>query len=921
MSDSSFGEACIVCGARAMSAIVLAAAVVDPIWDSQLASVVNTFLVALPPAVSVFWFHDGSSPWSVDSDTLQAAVRDGRLRRHLIHVGLEESGGKLTKRAYNLLRNSPTFLSSTVRLTGASHLLFFERDSVACSADPSSARVLYELASRFDYVGAPWLPKVAPWCTKAGVDPERCCCNSGLSLIHVPRLVEMLTKYPPEGDEERAQNDMYLLKNAPLNVARRNTSLKFRVATAAEAARLSVETVWAGGRQEAPFGVHKPWHDLVHAYRNLGSLARVCPALKLLCPYALRGGLGHNNNTKDYKSAERFVRHRVCEEASTAASTMANTAVSNFSNEHSDERGGEHGSIRRLPTSASAAAPTRRGAPSWQQCLQTPEAPCDDGHVAPCASDYESSCLLARLPPWTLPYARTRCCLGCCVRHWLQRRGLSRNEQMWSCAMDDPRVAQYDASGAKDWSPRTWLASSAGETLLGRFVAAPLAHGNAVSWRWSFGSRTDRLWAPNANASVARSRTLIVHGNRASDTYSALRMLLEFAKGHVEVAHPLSRPLLARCAAHMHDSDEVTRGDTSATVTAASGLAMDVEAACCSSPPSETLTLSLVTRDDETGPNAAMAALWQRVRRLVDNAQWFVLNPVLSPCSQASCDGGGMSGRTFSAGTTGHTFGGGMSGGAIHQVRRRAEIGVMPWPLGVYQPTELAAFLTAIQGEEVHLSQRSEMLFCGVSATRGHNARDGARGDYALAYSNPNASASRAAALAALEAAGACGQAVSFAATVPESLDEEAASAARAAQPRATARPAAAGERREALLARLNATPPWTGSLVHGRERAWRYYAALLHARFVAAPAGAGRDTYRFYEAIVLGAVPVVVRSEEELEADSFKLADLPVLLVEQWADATPERLRRAWTAIRCNTSLDTRRAHLPFWIHALIRP
>ena len=97
--------------------------------------------------------------------------------------------------------------------------------------------------------------------------------------------------------------------------------------------------------------------------------------------------------------------------------------------------------------------------------------------------------------------------------------------------------------------------------------------------------------------------------------------------------------------------------------------------------------------------------------------------------------------------------------------------------------------------------------------------------------------------------------------------------------------------------------------------------AALLHARFVAAPAGAGRDTYRMYEAIVLGAIPVMRRSVAELARDRSKLEGLPVLVVSEWDEATPQRLLQAWEAIYRNASFDARRAHLPFWLHALLRP
>lgn len=78
-------------------------------------------------------------------------------------------------------------------------------------------------------------------------------------------------------------------------------------------------------------------------------------------------------------------------------------------------------------------------------------------------------------------------------------------------------------------------------------------------------------------------------------------------------------------------------------------------------------------------------------------------------------------------------------------------------------------------------------------------------------------------------------------------------------------------------------------SAVYARQRltrltTWRY--ATEHA-FVASPIGAGYDCHRTWEALMLGCIPVVSRSPI---APVFE--ELPVLIVDDWADATPARLK-----------------------------
>ena len=60
------------------------------------------------------------------------------------------------------------------------------------------------------------------------------------------------------------------------------------------------------------------------------------------------------------------------------------------------------------------------------------------------------------------------------------------------------------------------------------------------------------------------------------------------------------------------------------------------------------------------------------------------------------------------------------------------------------------------------------------------------------------------------------------------------------------------------------------------RLRTWRYYAALAHSKFVASPEGHGRDCYRTWEAVALGAIPILRRTAGSV-VDAAKFKDVPV--------------------------------------------
>jgi hypothetical protein len=66
------------------------------------------------------------------------------------------------------------------------------------------------------------------------------------------------------------------------------------------------------------------------------------------------------------------------------------------------------------------------------------------------------------------------------------------------------------------------------------------------------------------------------------------------------------------------------------------------------------------------------------------------------------------------------------------------------------------------------------------------------------------------------------------------------------------------------------------------------YLSALARHRFSVCPRGNGVDTHRFWECLYLGGIPVVERSAH---TEYWQRTGLPVVLVDDWAEVTPERL------------------------------
>lgn len=90
------------------------------------------------------------------------------------------------------------------------------------------------------------------------------------------------------------------------------------------------------------------------------------------------------------------------------------------------------------------------------------------------------------------------------------------------------------------------------------------------------------------------------------------------------------------------------------------------------------------------------------------------------------------------------------------------------------------------------------------------------------------------------------------------------------------------------------------------RKHSWK---KMLQYAFVLSPAGNGLDCHRTWEALALGAIPIVKTSP----LDSL-YEGLPVLIVQEWSDITPELLNKTIGDFR-NKEFNYHKLTLEYWL------
>ena len=106
------------------------------------------------------------------------------------------------------------------------------------------------------------------------------------------------------------------------------------------------------------------------------------------------------------------------------------------------------------------------------------------------------------------------------------------------------------------------------------------------------------------------------------------------------------------------------------------------------------------------------------------------------------------------------------------------------------------------------------------------------------------------------------------------------------------------------------------------------YVAGLRESQFVACPRGNGIQVYRVWEALLLGAVPIVLRTH--FPTHDALYAKLPVVMIgpstarpkfDAWTMVTPDFLRRERARIdrlARENAFDLAGAFLPYWLGRL---
>lgn len=107
------------------------------------------------------------------------------------------------------------------------------------------------------------------------------------------------------------------------------------------------------------------------------------------------------------------------------------------------------------------------------------------------------------------------------------------------------------------------------------------------------------------------------------------------------------------------------------------------------------------------------------------------------------------------------------------------------------------------------------------------------------------------------------------------------------------------GFRQDITAAVLAQFPGAANTYARGPEATGNYLDELAQSKFVLCPPGVGYDSYRLWEALALGTVPVL---EKDAGGWHHVADDLPVLWVEKFSDVTPALLNDAYPAIvgRC---------------------
>ena len=87
------------------------------------------------------------------------------------------------------------------------------------------------------------------------------------------------------------------------------------------------------------------------------------------------------------------------------------------------------------------------------------------------------------------------------------------------------------------------------------------------------------------------------------------------------------------------------------------------------------------------------------------------------------------------------------------------------------------------------------------------------------------------------------------------------------------------------------------------------YLEDLASSYFVLSPRGHGLDCHRTWEALYMGAIPIVKSSGMDA-----LFSDLPVLIVKDWSEITESFLLKKWAEMK-NTHYNFEKLYLSYWL------
>ena len=121
-------------------------------------------------------------------------------------------------------------------------------------------------------------------------------------------------------------------------------------------------------------------------------------------------------------------------------------------------------------------------------------------------------------------------------------------------------------------------------------------------------------------------------------------------------------------------------------------------------------------------------------------------------------------------------------------------------------------------------------------------------------------------------------------------------------------------DERIALLATLNASDVVDQTDMLRRVNKTNYYSNLIEHKLILAPRGNGLDTFRLWESMYLGRVPV---AQDNLHPEL--LTDLPVLMLDNWEQLSKEFLATRWEQLS-KRKFDLNKLWAPWWILRMVR-